>query len=403
MRIIYNISDDCYFSTIKGIKLYPTPSQKDFIDRCIDGYRIVYNWALKCEENNYELHTAGLSQHSFLDFYILQSLYKDFRKNTPFLQTLPSHSMINAIKDMVHGYILFFKKASIRSPGYKKYVREAFSSYKPRSEPSVFYFNDNYLRIEGLPYYEMIKTSYHTNTYPKDKIKYINPVILRNNYTGEYTLQYVTIRHKLTNELVNISISDPIGVDVNKQKLYACSNGLIISYVATNREERHLADINRAIQWDRNKYKELEEPLSNSALYRLEERRQMYAHIANIHRNNCYNGALQIVRCNPEAIILEDLDLRSMAQVSYIADDLQFHPLGISQQILENQAFKYDIPVYYAPKGFPSSNICSNCGTHKDIKMNKYFRCDNCGLVLDRDINAAINLKNWYIQNKDNL
>jgi putative transposase len=129
----------------------------------------------------------------------------------------------------------------------------------------------------------------------------------------------------------------------------------------------------------------------------------MYTHIANIHKNNCYNGALQIIRCNPEAIILETLGIKSMMANHFIADDLQCHPLGVAQQIMENQAFKYDIPVYYAPKGFPSSNICSNCGSYKDIKFNKYFRCDCCGLVLDRDINAAINLKNWYIQNKDNL
>ena len=129
----------------------------------------------------------------------------------------------------------------------------------------------------------------------------------------------------------------------------------------------------------------------------------MYAHIANIHRNNCYNGALQIIRCNPEAIILETLDVAFIMRHSYVADDLFFHPLGVSQRILIEQAFKYDIPVYYAPKGFPSSNVCSSCGSYKDIKTNKYFRCDNCGLVLDRDINAAINLKNWYIQNKDNL
>lgn len=388
------------------IKLYPTVSQKEFIDRCIEGYRIVYNWALQCEKNNYDLHRAGLSRHPFLIFYAMQELYKYFKETVPLLQTVPTHSMINAIRDMIKGYDMFFRDSNDKKAPehYKSNKLYAFSSYKPRSEAGEsFYFEDNYLRIEGLSRFEMIETSYHTHNTKKDKIKYIDPVIYRNNYTNEYSLQYITIKQKLGDQLIDIPMSDPIGVDVNRQKLYACSNGLIIPFVDTSREEKHLADICRKVSWDRNKYKELEQPLSNSALYRLEERRKIYEHISNIHKNNCYNGALQIIRCNPEAIILETLDFKSMMKDHYVADDLQFHPLGISQQILEEQAFKYDIPVYHAPKFFSSSNICSNCGSYKDIKSNKIFRCDSCGLVLDRDLNAAINLKNWYIQNKDNL
>ena len=397
---------------MKGIKLYPTPPQKDFIDRCIEGYRITYNWALSCEQNNFELYNAGLAQYKFLTYYILEDMYMYFRDRTPILQTVPTHSMNNAIKDVIRGYELFFKGVNTRPPKYYKDSSfTSFSSYKPISAVPNFYFEDNYLKIEGIAKYgatkgnfkygEMIETSYHTHTTKNDKIKYTYPVIFRNNYTGEYTLQYMALKQKLGDTLADVPVSDPIGVDVNRQKLYACSNGIIIPFVDTSREERHLSELDREMLRDRNKYQD--QPLSKSQMYKLEKRRKLYVHVGNIHRNNCYNGSLQIIRCNPEAIILETLDLQSMMQKSYVADDLQFHPLGISQRILAEQAFKYDIPVYHAPLNFHSSNICSRCGSYKDIKSNKLFRCDNCGLVLDRDINAAINLKNWYIQNKDNL
>lgn len=389
------------------IDLYPTISQKDLIDRCIEGYIMTYNWALQCEKDNLSLYRSGLSPYKFLHFYILQDMFKYFRNNTPFLQSLPTHSMINAIRDMIYGYDMFFRKIDGKNPPYqfKDNFFGAFSSYKPRSEPKIFYFEDNYLRIEGLPPGELIKTSYHTYLSSKDrlKFKYIDPIIYRNNYTGKYFLRYVVLKNKLSNELINTPVSEPIGVDVNKVQTYACSNGLIIPYSDTTREEKHLHDINQKISWDRNKCKETGQPLSNSAKYRLEERRKIYAHISNKHKDTCYKGALEIIRYNPEAIILETLHLRSIMGVPYVADDLQFHPLGIAQQILEEQAYKYDIPVYYAPEHFHSSSICSKCGSYKDIKMNRLFRCDVCGLVLDRDINAAINLKNWYMQNKDTL
>ena len=380
---------------MKGIKLYPSEDQKIILDKFIEGYRIVYNWALQAEYNQYEIYNAGLSPRSFLSFYDLQELYKDFRKTSPLLLSIPSHTMINAVRDMVKGYESFFNHKDLFNKPHFKYDSWSISSFRPRSEPTSFYFNDNYLRIEGLHYGEMIETSYHTHT--TDKVKYINPIIFRNNYTHEYTLNYVSEKQKIGDQLVDIPVSDPIGVDVNRKILYACSNGINIEYIDTSRVEKHLSKLNQKISEDRDRYKDT--VLSTTAIYRLEERRQLYAHISNIHRDRAYKGSLEIIRCNPEAIILESLDIKSIMSHKYIADDLQFHPLGVAQQILEEQAFKYDIPVYYAPKNLESSNICSCCGSYNNIGSNKYFRCDKCGSVLQRDTNAAINLKNWYISN----
>lgn len=391
---------------MKGIKLYPTESQRKFIDDCIEGYKIVYNWALSCEQNQNDSYKSGLANYSFLNFYTLEYMYKHFRDYdpiySPLLRTLPTHTMLNAAKDVIMGYELFFKKKSPKPPIYYKTNKiEAFSSFRTRAD-STFYFNDNYVKIEGLlAKKDFIETSYHTHTTKEDRIKYIDPIIFRNNYTGEYFLQYSVLKQKIGDTLVDIPISDPIGVDVNRQKLYACSNGIIVPYIDTSREEKHIFELDAQAVRDIDNYKG--QPLSNSAKYRLEKRRQLYEHVSNIHRNNCYNGALQIIRCNPEAIILESLNLNYIMSDHFVAKNLRFHPLGVSQKILAQQAFKYDIPVYFAPNGFQSSNICSNCGAYKDIDRSKNFRCDVCGLTIDRDINAAINLKNWYIQNKDTL
>lgn len=382
---------------MKGIKLYPSDSQKFIIDKFIEGYTLVYNWALQAEYNQYDIFNAGLSPKNFLSYYDLQELYKYFRTTSPLLMSIPSHSMLNAVRDMVKGYESFFKHKNMFNRPKFKTDSFSISSFRPRSEPTSFYFNDNYLRIEGLPYGEMIETSYHTHALPSDRKKYINPIIFRNNYTKEYSLNYVSEKTKLGDSLIDIPVSDPIGVDVNRKILYACSNGINIEYADTSRVEKHLSNLNQTISKDRDRYKD--KPKSISSIYRLEERRQLYAHISNIHKDRAYKGSLEIIRCNPEAIILESLDIKSIMSHKYIADDLQFHPLGIAQLILEQQAFKYDIPVYYAPIHFESSNICSNCGSYNNIGSNKYFRCDKCGLVLQRDTNAAINLKNWYMLN----
>ena len=212
----------------------------------------------------------------------------------------------------------------------------------------------------------------------------------------------MVLKPKLSDYFIlnNIPKSEPIGVDINKNIMYACSNGMNIYYRDTNRIEKNLANVNRKIQRDKNRYKNNQQDISNSALFRLNKRKSIYEHISNIHKDTAYKGALNIVRLNPEAVIIESLDIKAIMGHSYIADDLQFHPLGIAQKILEQQCIKYNIPVIKAPINFQSSNFCSVCGTYKDIKNYNYFVCPNCKARIQRDTNAAINLKKWYLNNK---
>lgn len=63
-----------------------------------------------------------------------------------------------------------------------------------------------------------------------------------------------------------------------------------------------------------------------------------------------------------------------------------------SMHIIQRKMEANGIPVIYADPQYPSSQICSRCGYKQDIRRSKYYRCPNCGLVINRDINAAINL-----------
>ncbi len=394
-----------YYSAMTGIHLYPTFDQAIFLNKCIDGYRIVYNWALAVEYAQFEKFNTGETDKSFLSFFEMCELYRnEFRQSNELLASLPDHSMLNAIRDMIKGYESFFKhKDLFNKPSFKD-GNEYISSYRPRSDLMAFYFNDDYVRFEGLPYKEMIKTSYHTGEYFKDYIRYYNPIIFRNNRTNEYFLKYIVLKPKLDNYFIenNIPKSDPIGVDVNKNIMYACSNELNIYSVDTSRIEKHLSDVSKHVEKDRKRFKEIQQNNpdavpSNNSLQRLEQRRKLYQRIFNIHKNTAYQGSLQIIRLNPAAVIMENLDIKKIMSYHYITDDLDFYPLGQVQRILAEQCNKYNIPVIYAPAGFESSNYCSNCGTYKDSKGSKIFVCDCCGARIQRDTNAAINLRNWYL------
>lgn len=384
------LPEDKYYSGISGIKLYPTEEQSLLLDMMIEGYKRVYNWALSIEQYQYSLFIQKLSSAHFLSFIDLQNMYPEFRKSDSLLMSLPTHSMINAISDLVRAYELFFKnKTYFNTPRYKAGTG-LFSSYKPRSEVSSFYFNDNMVKVEGLKYGDTIATRYHSGYTSESKIKYVDPVIKRNNRTREYFLSFKLICDKIE---LQTPITEAIGVDVNKQCTYACSNGLMIYSRDTSRIQNHLKQFSIRTA---NDIKTPIDQLSNRAKDRLNRQKKLYEQIANIHKDTCYKGSLEIIRNHPEAVILETLDIKAIMSKHYIADDLMSNPLGVAQEILANQCFKYNIPVIYAPQGFESSNICSCCGSYKNIGANKFFICDNCGTRIDRDLNAAINLKLWY-------
>ena len=99
---------------------------------------------------------------------------------------------------------------------------------------------------------------------------------------------------------------------------------------------------------------------------------------------------------NPSGVVMEDLDMNSIKSDHYVAKEIHPYSFGKCGEIMEKKCNKYGIPFKLAPKGYPSSNTCSNCGYIHEAWNNKKFICPNCGYKEDRDINAAKNLANLF-------
>lgn len=396
------MDDNMYYSGNKGIKLFPTDQQALILEKFIIAHKIVYNWSLKLEFDQYKYYCDGLTDKSFLSFIDIEKIYPKFRSSNEILLNIPTHTPLNAVRDMIKGYELFFKFKNINNkPRFKTY-NSLQSSFHPRSDIDSFYFENNYIRIEGLPYGQMIKTNFNSGFRKNDRIKFIDPTITKNNRTGEFYLSYKILKQKYDSYFTDNSIdeTEPIGIDINKNKMFACSNGMIFYRPDYSRINKHIADLNRKIQNDRNFIKEHpENEISNNMIYRLQQRKKLFEHITNSNKNIAYKASLELIKQHPQAIIMETLNVSSMYKKHYIAKEINTCSFTAEQQIIQEQCYKYNIPVIYAPIDFESSNICSNCGFYRNIGTNSKFSCPQCGIILDRDINAAINLRNWYLDN----
>ena len=70
------------------------------------------------------------------------------------------------------------------------------------------------------------------------------------------------------------------------------------------------------------------------------------------------------------------------------------------RKLLENRSYKYGVAILIADQYYPSTKKCSCCGQIKKMKIeDRIYECENCGLKLDRDLNAAINLANYVNKN----
>ena len=92
---------------------------------------------------------------------------------------------------------------------------------------------------------------------------------------------------------------------------------------------------------------------------------------------------------------MEDLNVAGMMKNRYLSSAIQEQNFYQFRATMENYAKRMGISVKYADRFYPSSKQCSNCGHLKtDLRLSdRVYRCSQCGLEIDRDYNAALNLR----------
>ena len=103
------------------------------------------------------------------------------------------------------------------------------------------------------------------------------------------------------------------------------------------------------------------------------------------------------MRQKPRRIVMENLNILGMMKNKHLSKAIQDSCWGFFKQLVEYKALMLGISMIVVDRFYPSSKACSNCGHIKsDLRLSdRIYKCEHCGLVLDRDLNAAINLKKY--------
>lgn len=374
------------------IEIYPTDEQKKLIHRTIEIYRAVYNLAINIHKQRYEELGKSTS------YYTMAQIFSDMRNNDlnySWLNEIPIGTIRQALIDVNRAYEKFFKGLA-KYPKYKSRKRSK-KFFIVRSERTHAY--DDYVNISGIgmvygknhtvPLHTRL---YHTQvTYDGYGRYYFSCQIERDTYISE--------EHEK---------SDVVGVDVGVRNMITTSDGEFYHMSDTSFYEKRLKRQRRRLSKHYKKYLEIsvrtttkydDIPKSKNMQKLLYKQHKTIEKIKNKRHNDINVATKRIVDKNPSTIVIEDIRvtriLSSQPWMKKYSSSMCFYEI---RRQLEYKAADRGIKVIVADEHYPSSQICSRCGNIHKVYHDVY-KCPLCGLRIDRDLNAAYNLRNLAYQN----
>ncbi|MBQ3764657.1 MAG: transposase, partial [Synergistaceae bacterium] len=181
--------------------------------------------------------------------------------------------------------------------------------------------------------------------------------------------------------------------------LAICSSGHIYKNINKTSRVRRLKKKQRRLQrkisrkYEKNKKGERYQKTRN--IIKSEKQLLRLTHrLTYIRTNNIHQITSEIVKREPSFIVMEDLNVKGMMKNKHLAKAVQEQKLAEFYRIMQYKCEWHGISFITVDRFYPSSKLCSVCGHKKqDLKLSdRVYHCEHCGTVIDRDMNASINL-----------
>lgn len=371
----------------KKVRLYPTKEQEQKLWQSVGTARFIYNYTLAKQEEN---HRNG--GKFITDGIIRKELTQLKKSELTWLNEVSNNVAKQAVKDACNAYKRFFKGLA-NKPKFKS---------KKKSKPS-FYNDTSKLKVKEKKVL-IEKVSWIKTSEQLPICKYYNPRI---TYDNKYWYISVGIEvDKKQEELTDISL----GIDLGLKDLAICSDGKIFKNInktiKVKKLEKRLKQKQRQIsrKYEMNKIKKEGgvrcQFIKTKNIEKLENTTKLiHRKLANIRNNYLHQVTTSIVKTKPYRIVIEDLNVSGMMKNKHLSDSVRKQCFYKFRQYITYKAELNGIELIVADRWYPSSKTCSQCGSiKKDLKLkDRVYRCPHCGAVIDRDLNAAINLSMYQL------
>lgn len=374
--------------------LIPNNKQKTKLFQYADMARFAYNWALEQEQQNYKNGGKFLSD---------MDLRKEFTKmkqmqEYTWLNDVSNNVAKQAIKDACNAYKRFFK-------GLAK-----FPKFKSKKKSTPSFYQDN-VRIQFSETHVKVEKFTASKKKNKQKLnwirlaeqgrvpigcKYSNPRIKFDGLNW-----WITVGIEYPDPVAIVSENEGVGIDLGIKDLAICSDGNKYKNINKSNSIKNLEKKKRRLQrsisrsYEKNK-KGKEYCKTNNVIKKEKLLLKLYHRLTNIRQNYLHQTTSEIIKREPSFICIEDLNVSGMMKNRHLAKAVQKQCFYEFRRQIEYKSTQNSIPIIIADRFFPSSKLCSCCGMiKKDLKLSdRIYKCE-CGNVIDRDYQAALNLKKY--------
>ena len=385
--------------------------------------RFAYNWTLEKQMTQFR------NRGSFLSDAVLRKEFTQFKKTEKgtWLNKISNNVTKQAIKDCCIAFQNFFREYKKTGVKYAKQKIEHFArigktltiydmkchpKFKSKKhaipkfyqDPCKIQFTKTHVKVEGFA------VSKKRNKQKLNWIKLAEPGRIPTNgkysgprikFDGEHW--WLTVGVEITPiERKQTTKQEGIGIDLGIKELAICSDGTTEKNINKTKKIKKLEQKKRRVQrsilrkYEKNKkgesyYKTKNIEKSEEKLLKINHR------LTNFRQNYVHQITTKIVKREPRFICIEDLNVKGMMKNKHLSKAVQQQSFREFRRQLDYKCAWNGILLVIADRFFASSKLCSCCGNmKKDLKLSdRTYHCEQCGLVLDRDYQASLNLKRY--------
>ena len=373
------------------IEINPTDKQKSKIHQTIGVSRFIYNFYIAHNKEVYEKEGKFVSAMDFSKW--LNNEYIPNNQDMKWIKYVSSKATKQAIMNVDKAFRDFFKKSK-GFPKFKKKKNQDVKAYFPKNNKTDWTLERHRVKIPTIGWIRLKEFGYIPT----------NSIVKSGTVSQKANRYYVSILVEENDTKVSKPTNEGIGIDLGLKDFAICSNKNVFKNIdktskvkkaekKLKREQRKLSRKYESLKI-RNK-KEKGVATRQNIQKQVVKVQKLHQRLVNIRTDYINKTISSIIKQKPSYITIEDLNIKGMMKNKHLSKAVASQKFFEFRTKLTTKCKQNNIELRVVDRFYPSSKTCSNCGEiKKDLKLSdRVYKC-SCGLTIDRDLNASINLKN---------
>ena len=360
-------------------RIYPNDEQKVLFAKTFGCVRFVYNYWLDRKIKQYA------EDKTTVTYIMCAKEMTDMKKTEEysFLREVDSVALQQSLRHLDTAFHNFFKRPKTGFPKFK-------SKKSNKKSYSTVCVDGNIAVLNGflkLPKVGQVKVKQHRDIPSDYKLKSVTVI---QTPSGKY---YASILFDYESQLQEQELHSFLGLDFSMHELYKDSNGNEPDYL------RYYRQAEKKLKREQRKLSKMQKGSKNREKQRIKVAK-LHEKVANQRKDFLHKQSRQITNAY-DCVCIEDLDMKAMSQTLNFGKSVSDNGWGMFVTYLKYKLEEQGKRLVKVDKFFASSQTCSCCGyVNKETKSLaiRTWDCQQCGAHHDRDVNAAINIRNEGIR-----